>query len=43
MEELGLPGSWGLILETGNMFCRQVLLTLVETDRRNRVEVVEKG
>lgn len=41
-EELGLPGSLGLILETGNMFFRQVILALVETDRRTRVEVVEQ-
>ena len=40
MEDLGLPGSLGLILETGNMFCRQVVLTLVETDRRTRLEVL---
>ena len=32
----------GLHLETGNRFCRQVILALVETDRRNRVEVVEQ-
>jgi hypothetical protein len=41
-EELGLPGSLGLILETGNMFLGQVILSLVETDRRTRVEVVEQ-
>ena len=41
-EELGLPGSLGLVLETGNIFFRQVILTLVETDRRTRVEVVEE-
>ena len=40
MEELGLPWSWGIILETGNIFCRQVVLTLVETDRRTRLEVL---
>ena len=31
-----------LILESGNMFFRQVILALVETDRRTRVEVVEQ-
>ena len=41
-DKLGLPGSLGLILETGNVFCRQVILALVKTDRRTRVEVVEQ-
>ena len=41
-EELGLPGSLGLILETRNMFFRKIILALVETDRRTRVEVVEQ-
>ena len=37
-EELGLPWS----SETGIVFCRQVLLALVETDSRTRLEVVDK-
>ena len=41
-EELGLPGSLGLILETRNMFFRKIILALGETDRRTRVEVVEQ-
>ena len=41
-EELGLPGSLGLILETRNMFFRKIILALVETDRRTRVEGVEQ-
>ena len=41
-EELGLTGSLGLIWETGDMFCRQVILALVEMDRRTRVEVLEQ-
>ena len=39
-KELGLPMSLGSILETGNRHCLQVVLTLVETDMRTRVEVV---
>ena len=41
-KELGLPGSFGLILETVDMFCRQVILALVEMDRMTKVEVVEQ-
>ena len=42
----GSGRSWaclvGLIFETGNMFSRKIILALVETDRRTRVEVVEQ-
>ena len=41
-EELGLPGSLGLILETRNMFFRKITLALGDTDSRTRVEVVEQ-
>ena len=41
-EELGLPSSLGLILEAGNVHCMQVVLALVETDRRTRLEVMEQ-
>ena len=41
-EELGLPNSLGLILEAGNVHCIQVVLVLVETDLRTRMEVVEQ-
>ena len=41
-EELGLPTSLGLILEVSNVHCMPVVLALVETDRRTRVEVVEQ-
>ena len=36
MVELGLSGSLELILKSGNVFCRQVILALLETDRRSR-------
>jgi hypothetical protein len=39
-EELGLTLPW--YLEKGNIFCRQVLLALVETDNRTRLEVLDK-
>lgn len=41
-EELDLPRSLGLVLETGNEFCKEVVLALVETDMRTRVEVLER-
>ena len=37
MVERGLSGSLGLILKSRNMFCRQVIFSLLEeTDRRSR-------
>jgi len=39
-EELDLPRSLGLLLESGNTFFQEVVLALVEKELRTRVEVV---
>jgi len=42
-DELDLPRSLGLVLESGNEFCKEVVLALVETDMRTRVEVLGRA
>ena len=41
-EELDLPRSLGILLESGNKYSKEIVLALVKRDMKTRVEVTEK-
>jgi len=41
-EELDLPRSLGILLESGNKYSKEIVLALVKRDMKTRVEVMER-